>query len=121
VLLLCLQGCGGGESVDRYVPEISNARGMLETALNSWKGGDPLKTIENDGHKIDVFDARWRSGQKLENYEILAEQKGEPHPQFLVKTLIKGKEEATTYLVMGIDPINIFREQEYNKTATGGM
>jgi hypothetical protein len=118
VVCLLLKGCGGGggDSVDRYVPEVASARSSLETALNAWKGGAPLKTIEEGGHKIDVFDERWRSGQKLESYEILAEQKGDPHPQFLVKTVIKGKEEATTYLVMGIDPINIFREQEYKKT-----
>jgi hypothetical protein len=117
-VLFALAGCGGGGSIDRYIPESEKARHSLEAALNSWKGGAPLKTIESGGHKIDVFDARWRGGAKLENFEIVSEQPGDPHPTFLVKTRIKGTDEESSYRVMGIDPILIFREQEYQK-ATG--
>lgn len=120
VMLLAagLSGCGGGESIDRYLPESSKARGSLEAALNAWKSGAPLKTVQVDGHAIDVFDARWRSGAKLEDFEILSEEKPDPHPTFLVRTRIKGKDEESKYFVMGIDPILVFRAQDYTK-ATG--
>jgi hypothetical protein len=109
-------GCGGDPAVDPYLPEAEKAEKALVTALDAWKGGASLKTVQGDGHAIDVFDARWRSGAKLEDFEVLSEVPGELHPTFLVRTRIKGKDEETKYLVFGIDPINVFRAEEYQKT-----
>jgi hypothetical protein len=115
LLVAALYGCSSGESVDRFIPEAQKARTTLEAALNAWKGGARLKTIDGDGHKIDVFDARWRDGAKLESFEIMSEEAGAERPTYVVKVRIKGKEEENKYLVMGIDPILVFRDVDYKK------
>lgn len=115
LLAVSMHGCGSGESVDRYIPEAEKARTSLETALNAWKSGAPVKTIEADGYKIDVFDARWRDGAKLESFEIVSEEVGAERPTYVVKTRIKAKDAENKYLVIGIDPILVFRDVDYKK------
>jgi hypothetical protein len=117
LVVVILAGCGG-PTIDQYLPDSTKARESLEIALNAWKDGKPNKTVDAPNYKIDVFDSRWQTGAKLQSFEIIAEEPRDPHPAFRVKTRINGKEEEVKYVVMGIDPINIFREQEYRK-ATG--
>ena len=65
-----------------------------------------------------MFDARWQSGSKLERYEIIEEVSGKQHPHFRVNLKLAGKpEETTEYLVVGIDPLLIFREADYRKAS----
>jgi hypothetical protein len=115
IVSAALHGCSGGESVDRYIPETQKARASLEAALDAWKSGAPKKTIDAQGYKIDVFDARWRDGAKLESFEIVSEEAGADRPTYVVKTRIKGKDEENKYLIIGIDPILVFRDVDYKK------
>jgi hypothetical protein len=118
VFLCCEPGCSG-KSVESYKPTSESARKAIETALSTWKSGAAHGSITNVKPSLDVFDARWQAGTKLENYEILEEVTGKPQPHFKVKLKLAGKpEETTEYLVVGIDPLNIFRQDDYNK-ATG--
>jgi uncharacterized OsmC-like protein len=124
LVLLCaftasLAGCGGPTAED-YVPEASIARQGLEAALTAWKNGEPLKTITSLNVPVNVVDERWRAGRKLESYEIVSEAPGEPHRTFTVTLRLAGQDqdEETTYIVTGLDPILVFREEDYN---VGGM
>lgn len=114
-----LAGCGGPTAED-YVPEADAARQGLEAALTSWKNGEPLKTITSLSVPVNVVDERWRAGQKLQSFEIVSEAPGDPHRTFRVKVQLAGQENAeeTTYIVTGLDPILVFREEDYN---VGGM
>lgn len=115
-LLIVLLGCGG-DTTQRYVPAAASARSGLETALSTWKSGAAHGTITTSTPAIDVFDARWQSGKKLESYEILEEITGQEHPQFKVRLkLADAPEETTTYRVVGIDPLLVFRDADYQKT-----
>ena len=119
MLLLCTAiGCSG-KSVASYKPSNEVARQALQTALSTWKSGakhDPITSVKPN---LEVFDARWQAGSKLESFEILEEVPDKPQPQFKVKLKLVGKpEETTDYLVVGIDPLLIFRQEDYNK-ATG--
>jgi hypothetical protein len=118
IFVFCSLGCTG-KSVESYKPTNESARKAIETALSTWKSGTPHGSITNVKPSLDVFDARWQAGAKLESYEILEEVTGKPEPHFKVKLKLAGKaEETTEYLVVGIDPLNIFRQADYNK-ATG--
>jgi hypothetical protein len=117
VPLLLAVGCGGN-SESSYVPDSSKARQALETALNAWQQGEPVKTIKTDDYSIDVFDARWQKKAKLESFEILSEGPSDPHPTFSVALTVNGKKGESEYRVVGIDPILIFRAEDYKK-ATG--
>jgi hypothetical protein len=115
-LLLAAPGCGGGGSA-RYIPKAADARAALQTALSTWQSGTAHGPITSSKPEINVFDARWKAGKKLESFEILEEITGQEHPQFKVKMkLAGGPEETATYLVVGIDPLHVFRDADYQKT-----
>ena len=108
-------GCGG-TSAERYVPDAADARRGLEAALTSWKNGERLKTITSLETPVNVVDSRWRAGKKLQSFEIVSEAPGNPHPVFTVKMRLAGqdKEEETKYIITGLNPILVFREQDYD-------
>jgi hypothetical protein len=118
-LLALLSGCGGN-SHDEYLPGASQAREAVEAALAEWKSGKPHETVRTLDTPIDMFDARWRDGQKLESFEITEELPANPHPSFKVRMRFAGslQDEESTYLVMGIDPLLVFRSEDYER-ATG--
>lgn len=119
LLAVTLSGCGG-ESHDRYIPPGEKARGAVEAVLSAWKAGEPPKTVSSQGIAVDLYDARRRDGRKLADFKILEEVAGGEHPSFRVslKFADKPQEEETTYLVIGIDPLNVFRAEDYTR-ATG--
>ena len=109
-------GCG---SNSRYIPAASTARDALQTALAAWQSGTAHGPIESSKPVINVFDARWQAGKKLESFEIVEEIAGQEHPQFKVRLQLKGQpEETPTYHVIGIDPLNIFRDVDYQRAAS---
>ena len=67
---------------------------------------------------VIVEEPRWKSGTRLENYEILEEVVGKEYPQFKVKLNIVGKPEVTDeYLVVGIDPPIVYSKEEFDRTS----
>ena len=118
----CTIGCGGAPE-KRYVPAADTARKALEAGLNQWKSGEAHGPVKGLSVTINVFDARWQGKKKLESFEILREEKSDGPRTFIVKMkLDEDKEEKEVkYLVVGKDPLHIFREQDYNKAGgTGG-
>lgn len=117
LMLVSVAGCGGN-SIESYKPKSASARQAIEKSLDAWKSGKSLATISGSP-AIDTFDARWRSGAKLEEFTILEEVPNEEHPQFKVRVKLANKSEETNeYIVVGIDPLLVFRKEDYQK-ATG--
>ena len=115
-LITWIAGCGGS-SRDRYIPAASKAREALQTALNTWKTGTAHGPITTSKPAINVFDARWQAGKKLDSFEILEEVKNPDQPQFKVRLKLSGQpEETNIYLVIGIDPLQVFRDVDYKQT-----
>ena len=115
--LLMLIGCGGGNAPIRYEPLPGTARNAIDSALKTWKSGTAFGPIDGKPG-INVFDARWQSGKKLESYEILEKVSGSEHPQFKVRLKITSSaEEVNEFLVVGIDPLLVFRDQDYRKVS----
>ena len=113
---VCLLGCRG-KSIESYDPQKDVARQAIEKSLGAWKSGKPLATIAGSP-AIDTFDARWRSGMKLEDFSILEEVPGQAHPQFKVHLQFPGKPaETADYIVVGIDPLLVFRKEDYLKAS----
>ena len=116
-LTLCLLGCQG-KSIDHYRPASATARKAIETAMSKWKAGVKHGPITDVTPPLNVFDARWQAGSRLESYEILEEVIGKELPYFKIKLKIAGKpEETTEYLVIGIDPLLVFRDVDYLKAS----
>jgi hypothetical protein len=110
-------GCGG-KSVESYKPSVVKARQAIEAALSTWKDGAKHGPITSGSPALNVFDARWQSGAQLERFEILEELKDQEHPRFKVKLKLANKpEEVNEYLVVGIDPLLVFRDTDYKKAS----
>jgi len=111
-----LYGCGGNAR-ERYLPDESKARNALQLALETWKSGAAHAPITSSKPVINVFDARWQSGRKLESFEILEKSGNADQPQFTVRLKLAGEpEETNTFLIIGIDPLQVFRDEDYKRT-----
>jgi hypothetical protein len=116
-LALCaLSGCSRLRNELDILPNTDKARAALDKALAAWKDGQKVGTIQWDSQKIEVLDRVWQSGKKLSAYEIVkAEDK--PGPRwFTVKLTLQGSPpQQVSYAVLGLDPLWVYREEDYNQ------
>ena len=122
-LVLCaLSGCGTNRSQLDILPNEAKARVALEQALAAWKNGQKCGLIQDVSPKIQVMDAVWQAGDKLTAFEILqAEDK--PGPRwFAVKLTLESSAEPqqVRYAVLGLDPLWVYREEDYRKACGMG-
>jgi hypothetical protein len=123
LLIACLAAAGctgcskGGSSYERYVPSEAVARAALDTALSAWQNGLPAGEMDGGAVKIQVVDSFRRAGQILRSYEVLGEVKGKDGPRcFAVRLELDNprEEQKLRYYAMGIDPIWVMRQEEYD-------
>jgi hypothetical protein len=117
--LLFVAGCGGRSTSD-YVPDGNHAKQALTLSLDAWKNGgqaDPAGKLPS-GQTVKAVDMFWNEGQKLSNYEIIRElpATGTDPRQIVVKlTDASGTSVEATYFVVGIDPIQVYRDKDYSR------
>jgi hypothetical protein len=115
-LVLCCLGCGLGKSgYERFVPADDRARAALQAVLDAWKEGQPTSRITTSSLAVEVADSQRRPGQKLTTYEILGEVPGDGPNCFAVRLeLDKPRQELKVrYIVIGLDPIWVFRHEDF--------
>jgi hypothetical protein len=120
--LLAPLGCSrqGTKSQD-FTPPADKARQALEAALNHWQSGKPPGTVPETSPTVEVVDSKWRGGQKLKSFEILAEESGTEPRFFKVRlTLTQGQPIEVRYAVVGIDPLWVYREEDFNALSGAG-
>jgi len=116
-------GCSRTGSKDAdFVPSPPSARKALESALKSWQSGKPPGTVEGaTAPKVQAVDSRWQAGQKLLAFEIVKEEQGGEGPRWLTVRLDVGKgPQEVRYAVFGIDPLLVYREEDYQKLSGMG-
>ena len=117
VLLACAvfpAGCGRRTSSD-YIPSEQRCRQALVAALDAWKRGEAPGRIEGTP-AVQVGDTLRRPGQILESYEVLGELPSDQGRQFAVRVVLSRPhaEEKINFILIGIDPIWVFRQEEYD-------
>lgn len=117
VWLLCgwCAGCGSSSgSHERYIPEPKQASATIESALESWRRGEPVGEIPNTKPRVFVVDSHRREGQTLERFEILGEVAGLTQRTFLVRVKLANPdaEEKVRFAVLGIDPLWVYRHED---------
>jgi hypothetical protein len=127
---LCLLACGlalascskPGQKVEDFTPPPDKARKALEAALDHWQSGHPPGTVAGTSNPtVDVVDSRWQGGQRLKSYEILGEEAGTEPRFFKVRlTPTKGPPQEVRYAVFGIDPLQVYREEDFQKLSGTG-
>ena len=118
---LLLVGCSGNSDTS-YVPKANDAQDAVKLALDAWKNGqtgEPAGKLPS-GATVRGIDADWAEGQKLSSYEIVrelpAESAAAPRKLIVKLTYADGSPpQEATYYVVGIDPIQVFRDKDYEK------
>jgi hypothetical protein len=120
LLALLLLGCSKtGKRTEDFTPSTDNARQALEAALNHWKAGNPPGSVPGTTPQVEAVDAKWRAAPKqLQAFEIIGEEPrgAESAPRyFKVKlTMTSGTPQEVRYVVVGIDPLWVYREQDFD-------
>ncbi len=116
-----VSGCGRGsgrepDAAARLTPALPLAREALQAALDDWKAGRAPGRIEGLSVPVEVVDQRRRPSQTLEEYEILGETPAESVRCFAVRLKLSRPEaeERVRYVVVGIDPLWVFRQEDFN-------
>jgi hypothetical protein len=117
-----LVGCSReGKKTEDFIPPADKARQALEAALNHWKSGQQPGKVPNTTPTVEVLDSKWKGGQKLKDYEILGEEPGAEPRFFKVRlTLATGAPQEVRYAVVGIDPLWVYREEDYKSLSGVG-
>lgn len=108
-------GCGASSgSHERYIPESKHASATIETALETWRRGDPVGELRGMKPRVFLVDSHRREGQTLESFEILGEVAGLTQRTFLVKVKLTNPdaEEKVRFAVLGIDPLWVYRHED---------
>lgn len=113
--VLAAAGCRGG-SAD-YTPSPESARASLEAALAAWCEGRSPGTIAASP-PVEVVDTSRQEGQTLRSFEVLSETShGAAGRCFVVRLALDNPaaERRERYVVVGIDPIWVFRKEDYDR------
>lgn len=121
VLALVGAGCGGPGAAspgDAFTPSPGLARAALDASLAAWKAGRPAGPATAMGTRVEVSDSDRRPDRPPTDYEILGPIGAEGDPRgFAVRlTFADPPEQAVVrYLVIGRDPVWVFRREDYDR------
>jgi hypothetical protein len=108
-------GCEATPAPIPIVPDEAKGRQAIEALMATWKEGHPTGSVEPTSPRIQVVDTHRKPGQRLVGFEILSQSADSRVRTFSVRlVLIKPEERPIVrFLVVGIDPILVFRQEDY--------
>jgi hypothetical protein len=109
-------GCGGRQAgYEQYVPPAGVARSAVASVLRAWVDGRPPTQAAATHPEVYVVDKQRRPGQRLTRYEILGDFAGEKARGVTVRMTMENPDEegVVRYLVAGIDPVWVFRQEDF--------
>ena len=98
------------------MPSASEAKQAVTAALDAWVRGEPNAPLRESQPKIEFIDAHFRDGQKLQSYEFVGEvpDQGVRRFEVVLHFADGSKPETTQYVVVGIDPLWVYRKQDFD-------
>ena len=115
-VIFLLSGCQEGRTNADFIPSSGQSQEALKVALDAWKAGIPSGPVPATSPVIHVTDSSRISGQTLDDYQILGEVPGNAERCFAVKLKLSNPtaEKRERYVIVGIDPLWIFRQEDYD-------
>jgi hypothetical protein len=115
---LVAEGCGSSDGTARYIPAEQTARDAIVAGLNAWKGGAAAGEVAGTKPLVFVTDSYRDHSERLVDYEILGQVPGDVPRCFAVELRFDPpRKEKTRYVVVGIDPLWVFRMEDYHLLA----
>lgn len=117
VVLLPLSGCGRqAPDFTPYTPSLNLAEDAVRRGLDAWKAGQAPGELAGTRPVIHVTDGGRKAGQVLESYRILGEARGSAGRTIAVVLKLENpaEEVRARYIVVGIDPLWVFRQEDYD-------
>ena len=118
-LAVTLVPAGCGSRARDYTPSPHAARASLELVLTEWSQGRLSGSIAGKPN-VQVVDTSRQQGQTLRSFSVLSETSvGAEGRCYVVRLQFDNSaaDERARYVVVGIDPIWVFRKEDYDKLA----
>lgn len=117
-LLICLAGCAKpSDGAARFRPAAETARAAVTAALQDWQTGHAPGDVPADlGVAVRLVDNHRLKGQRLVKFTMLGEVPGDG-PRSLGARLTfadPAEERVIRFYVVGVDPLWIFRQEDYD-------
>jgi hypothetical protein len=116
IITTVVLGCSQRSDESKYYPGVTTSRQSLDQALNAWLSNEDRSTEVSGKPAVRIVDPARQAGQKLARYEVVTESTGTNPSQFTVRLHLEpGGATEVNYVVVGNDPIWVFREDEYSR------
>jgi len=115
-LLAASLGCFRERSNQDFYPPTDRAEKALAAVLRAWQSGDTSDELADGESLYRLVDSRRDKGVALEGFEIIGEVPGERGRWFEVdlQAADGGTVQRVKYAVVGIRPLWIFRQEDYD-------
>lgn len=107
---------GCGRKTPDYTPSLETAMDAVRLGLDRWKAGEPPGEVSGTRPLIHVTDGGRKPGQTLQSYQILGETRGVSGRTIAVTLHLDNPPEElkARYIVLGIDPLLVFRQEDFD-------
>jgi hypothetical protein len=114
VAVACV-GCSSHQRAEDFIPAEAAARRALEVYLQAWQRGHNAVEVPNTSPKVMGGDSLHAAGRKLEGFTVVGPAPGDAPRCFAVRLNLSGPSEELRerYVVIGLDPIWVFRYPDY--------
>lgn len=112
-----LLGCGPREDPNRTpLPTPEDARKAIVAAMESWKSGGPTGRVIAGPPRVQINDSFRRPGQRPVGYDLLGQTRRERAISYVVRVRFADPEATETirFVLLGIDPVLVFRQEDYD-------
>ena len=114
-LLAATLGCARSQRGEEFVPRDEAARAALDAYLRSWSQGSTAQEVPGTNPPVMVVDELNRKGRTLKSYTILGPTPADAPLCFAVQLNLGNPdgEVRERYAVVGIDPLWVWRYDDY--------
>ncbi len=125
LLVAAAAGCSGpvapsatSADTERFVPSPDQAETALRAAFEAWRQGTPPGLVPDTTPAVHVTDTFRKPGEALVDYRILGEVPSDKQRCYAVELrYAPERAERTRFLVVGIDPLWVFRLEDAENLA----